>query len=233
MTGSGEMNIAHNKPNELTREDICQLLAGDMVTPIFVSNSNESETFIDQVDTAKGSPLIIIDLGLLNRPQISRVLELCKEKNLPTLAIISPDDLMSLDTDMINTDFIVAPLLEEELIVRSMFSVKKATITPEEEELINRGDLTINPSNYEVLIKNSRVNLRFKEYELLLLLASNPGRVYDRATLLNQIWGYDYFGGTRTVDVHIRRLRSKIENNSENPYIETIWNVGYRFRSSS
>jgi DNA-binding response OmpR family regulator len=204
-----------------------------MVTPIFVSNSNESETFIDQVDTAKGSPLIIIDLGLLNRPQISRVLELCKEKNLPTLAIISPDDLMSLDTDMINTDFIVAPLLEEELIVRSMFSVKKATITPEEEELINRGDLTINPSNYEVLIKNSRVNLRFKEYELLLLLASNPGRVYDRATLLNQIWGYDYFGGTRTVDVHIRRLRSKIENNSESPYIETIWNVGYRFRSSN
>ena len=227
------MNIAHNKPNELTREDICQLLAGDMVTPIFVSNSNESETFIDQVDTAKGSPLIIIDLGLLNRPQISRVLELCKEKNLPTLAIISPDDLMSLDTDMINTDFIVAPLLEEELIVRSMFSVKRATITPEEEELINRGDLTINPSNYEVLIKNSRVNLRFKEYELLLLLASNPGRVYDRATLLNQIWGYDYFGGTRTVDVHIRRLRSKIENNSESPYIETIWNVGYRFRSSN
>ena len=227
------MNIAHNKPNELTREDICQLLAGDMVTPIFVSNSNESETFIDQVDTAEGSPLIIMDLGLLNRPQISRVLELCKEKNLPTLAIISPDDLMSLDTDMINTDFIVAPLLEEELIVRSMFSVKKATITPEEEELINRGDLTINPSNYEVLIKNSRVNLRFKEYELLLLLASNPGRVYDRATLLNQIWGYDYFGGTRTVDVHIRRLRSKIENNSESPYIETIWNVGYRFRSSN
>ena len=227
------MNIAHNKPNELTREDICQLLAEDMVTPIFVSNSNESETFIDQVDTAKGSPLIIMDLGLLNRPQISRVLELCKEKNLPTLAIISPDDLMSLDTDMINTDFIVAPLLEEELIVRSMFSVKRATITPEEEELINRGDLIINPSNYEVLINNSRVNLRFKEYELLLLLASNPGRVYDRATLLNQIWGYDYFGGTRTVDVHIRRLRSKIENNSESPYIETIWNVGYRFRSSN
>ena len=227
------MNIAHNKPNELTREDICQLLAGDMVTPIFVSNSNESETFIDQVDTAEGSPLIIMDLGLLNRPQISRVLELCEEKNLPTLAIISPDDLVSLDTDMIITDFIVAPFLEEELIVRSMFSVKRATITPEEEELINRGDLTINPSNYEVLIKNSRVNLRFKEYELLLLLASNPGRVYDRATLLNQIWGYDYFGGTRTVDVHIRRLRSKIENNSESPYIETIWNVGYRFRSSN
>ena len=227
------MNIAHNKSNDLTREDIYQLLAEDMVTPIFVSDSNESKTFIDQVATAEGSPLIIMELNLLNKPQISKVLELCKETNLPTLAIISPDDLMSLDTDMIITDFIVSPFLEEELITRSIFSVKRATVAPLEEDLINRGDLTINPSNYEVLINNIRVHLRFKEYELLLLLASNPGRVYDRATLLNQIWGYDYFGGTRTVDVHIRRLRSKIENNSENPYIETIWNVGYRFRSSN
>jgi DNA-binding response OmpR family regulator len=227
------MNIARNKSNDLTRENICQLLAEEMVTPIFVSNSNESETFMGQVDIAKASPLIIMDLGFLNRAQTSKVSELCKEKNLPTLAIISSEDLMSLDTDMIITDFIVAPFLEEELIMRSIFSVKRATTGPLKEELINRGDLTINPSNYEVLINNSRINLRFKEYELLLLLASNPGRVYDRATLLNQIWGYDYFGGTRTVDVHIRRLRSKIENNSENPYIETIWNVGYRFRSSS
>ena len=227
------MNIAHNKSNDLTREDIYQLLAEDMVTPIFVSDSNESKTFIDQVATAEGSPLIIMELNLLNKPQISNVLELCKETNLPTLAIISPDDLMSLDTDMIITDFIVSPFLEEELITRSIFSVKRATVAPLEEDLINRGDLTINPSNYEVLINNIRVHLRFKEYELLLLLASNPGRVYDRATLLNQIWGYDYFGGTRTVDVHIRRLRSKIENNAENPYIETIWNVGYRFRSSN
>ena len=227
------MNIAHNKSNDLTREDIYQLLAEDMVTPIFVSDSNESKIFIDQVATAEGSPLIIMEFSLLNKPQISNVLELCKEKTLPTLAIISPDDLMSLDTDMIITDFIVSPFLEEELITRSIFSVKRATVAPSKEDLINRGDLTINPSNYEVLINNIRVHLRFKEYELLLLLASNPGRVYDRATLLNQIWGYDYFGGTRTVDVHIRRLRSKIENNSENPYIETIWNVGYRFRSSN
>ncbi|SVD33686.1 uncharacterized protein METZ01_LOCUS386540, partial [marine metagenome] len=188
------MNIAHNKSNDLTREDIYQLLAEDMVTPIFVSDSNESKTFIDQVATAEGSPLIIMELSLLNKPQISKVLELCKETNLPTLAIISPDDLMSLDTDMIITDFIVSPFLEEELITRSIFSVKRATVAPSKEDLINRGDLTINPSNYEVLINNIRVNLRFKEYELLLLLASNPGRVYDRATLLNQIWGYDYFG---------------------------------------
>ena len=112
------MNIAHNKSNEFTRENIYQLLAGEMVTPIFVSNSNESETFMGQVEAAEESPLIIMDLGFLNRAQTSKVLDFCKEKNLPTLAIISSDDLMSLDTDMIITDFIVAPFLEEELIMR-------------------------------------------------------------------------------------------------------------------
>ena len=65
-----------------------------------------------------------------------------------------------------------------------------------------------------------------------MLLATNPGRVYTRDELLQQVWGYDYFGGTRTVDVHIRRLRSKIEI-ANRSFIETIWNVGYRFRNSS
>ena len=72
-------------------------------------------------------------------------------------------------------------------------------------------------------------SLRFKEYELLRLLATNPGRVYSREALLSSIWRCDYFGGARAVDVHIRRLRSKIED-AEHPYIETIWNVGCRFR---
>ena len=77
-------------------------------------------------------------------------------------------------------------------------------------------------------MKGRRIALRFKEYQLLRLLAANPGRVYSREALLSQIWGFDYFGGTRTVDVHIRRLRSKIED-ADHSFIETIWNVGYRF----
>ena len=110
---------------------------------------------------------------------------------------------------------------------KAVFNSRKLS----DDTVIVRGNLSINPTSYEVVVSNTKINLRFKEYELLLLLASNPGRVYDRATLLNQIWGYDYFGGTRTVDVHIRRLRSKIEHNPDNPFIETIWNVGYRFRT--
>ena len=226
------MNIAHDKSNELSRDDINRLLKEESITPIFVYSASDLDTLKDRADSADYTPLVLIYLARLKRPQVSSVLDQCKSNNISTLAIVSTDDLISLDIEMDINDFIVDPFDEEELLVRSIFSVRKSKARPTEDEHIIRGDLTINLSNYEVLINNNRINLRFKEYELLLLLASNPGRVYDRATLLNQIWGYDYFGGTRTVDVHIRRLRSKIEINSENPYIETIWNVGYRFRSS-
>ena len=75
-----------------------------------------------------------------------------------------------------------------------------------------------------------KLNFTFKEYELLKYLASNPGRVFSREALLEEIWSDDYFGGTRTVDVHIRRIRSKIDD-IKNQFIQTQWNVGYRFRS--
>ncbi|CAI8045617.1 Transcriptional regulatory protein GlnR [Geodia barretti] len=97
------------------------------------------------------------------------------------------------------------------------------------EQLIRVGELTIDLQSYEVNMGGRRVSLTYKEFQLLTLLASNPGRVYTREALLNQVWGYDYLGGTRTVDVHIRRLRSKIED-PDHLFVETIWNVGYRFR---
>ena len=100
---------------------------------------------------------------------------------------------------------------------------KDTTITME------LGELKINTLTYEVYVNNKKVNLTFKEYELLKFLASKPGQVFSRESLLHSVWNYDYYGGTRTVDVHIRRLRSKI-NDMQNQFIETIWNVGYRFR---
>ena len=90
--------------------------------------------------------------------------------------------------------------------------------------------LPIYQERYEVTVAGRRVALTYKEFQVLVLLASNPGRVYTREALLSQIWGYDYLGGTRTVDVHIRRLRSKVESPGRS-FVETIWNVGYRFRA--
>ena len=99
-------------------------------------------------------------------------------------------------------------------------------------ELIKCDGLVIDLAKCEVTVDGRVVGLTFKEYELLRFLASNRGRVYTREALLDKIWGYDYYGGDRTVDVHIRRLRSKIED-SKHTFIETVRNIGYRFKKDS
>jgi len=93
---------------------------------------------------------------------------------------------------------------------------------------IRQGDVVIDEGSYTAKIKGRSLDLTFKEFELLKYLAQHPGRVYTRAQLLQEIWGYDYFGGTRTVDVHIRRLRAKLGPEFE-AIIGTVRNVGYRF----
>lgn len=95
------------------------------------------------------------------------------------------------------------------------------------ENFVRCGALTIDLSNYRVTVAGESLVLTFKEYELLRFLAMNAGRVFTREQLLNRVWGYDYFGGARTVDVHIRRIRAKIEIHGH-AFIETVRNVGYR-----
>ena len=97
---------------------------------------------------------------------------------------------------------------------------------------IRTGEVAIDENSYTARIKGRALDLTFKEFELLKFLAQHPGRVFTRAQLLQEIWGYDYFGGTRTVDVHIRRLRSKLGPEHE-AIIGTVRNVGYRFTVSS
>jgi DNA-binding response OmpR family regulator len=97
---------------------------------------------------------------------------------------------------------------------------------------IRTGDVVIDEASYTARLKGNALDLTFKEFELLKYLAQHPGRVFTRAQLLQEIWGYDYFGGTRTVDVHIRRLRSKLGPEFE-AIIGTVRNVGYRFTMPS
>jgi DNA-binding response OmpR family regulator len=98
---------------------------------------------------------------------------------------------------------------------------------PEKVQPIKGKMLVIDPDTCEVTVEGRKADLTYKEYELLKLLASNKGHVFTREALLDKIWGYDYYGGDRTVDVHVRRLRSKIEQS--NTYIETVRNIGYKF----
>ena len=151
-----------------------------------------------------------------------------RERNLPVIALISEEMLSSVASDIEFDDFLISPYNPGELslrIKRLLYKRRKA----EGDEVIECDGLFIDISTCEVTVGGRVVELTFKEYELLKLLASNRGRVFTRDALLDKIWGYDYFGGDRTVDVHIRRLRSKIED-VNHTFIETARNIGYRFR---
>ena len=145
------MNIAHDKSNGLAREDIDQLLKEEFITPMFVDAANDIETLTDQIDSAEHTPLVLIYLSSLKRQEVSSILDQCEAKDTPTLVVVSTEDLISLDVEMGINDFIIAPFHEEELLVRSIFSVRRSKSKPTEDEHIVRGDLTINPSNLSLI----------------------------------------------------------------------------------
>ena len=170
---------------------------------------------------------LILDLTDVHRRDIERVIERVATDALSVIAAVSWDLLRTPDVRIATDDFIVVPWRQGELTLR-IARLRVGEAPPSKSQIISVGDLVIDPERYDVFVGERQVLLTFKEYELLKLLASNPGRVYSREALLEQVWGYQYFGGTRTVDVHIRRLRSKIED-ATHTFIDTVWNVGYRF----
>jgi DNA-binding response OmpR family regulator len=106
--------------------------------------------------------------------------------------------------------------------------IRLAVRTDDTTGVVSAGGLVIDEASYQATLNNRALDLTYTEFELLKYLAQHPGRVFSRETLLSDVWGYDYYGGTRTVDVHVRRLRAKL--GSENEYlIGTVRNVGYRF----
>ncbi|UCC61381.1 MAG: response regulator transcription factor [Dehalococcoidia bacterium] len=134
----------------------------------------------------------------------------------------------SLDSAATIDDFVLKPWDATEVMLRVKRTLRRTSGIGRGES-ISCGDLVIDLDNCEVTVAGRVVTLTFKEYELLRFLAGNPGRVFTRDALLDEVWGHDYFGGDRTVDVHIRRLRSKIED-STHTFIDTVRNIGYKFK---
>lgn len=127
-------------------------------------------------------------------------------------------------------DYIVKPLEMPEVIARVRAVFRR--MTPEEApEKIAFDNLVIDKQAYDLVIKGKRVDAPPKEIELLYYLASSPNRVFTRAQLLDDVWGFDYFGDTRTVDVHVKRLREKLEGVSDKWELKTVWGVGYKFET--
>jgi DNA-binding response OmpR family regulator len=155
-----------------------------------------------------------------------QVQQLKQERQIPFIALVSTQKLNSLDSSI--DDFVVKPYDVNEVTVR-IKRILRQRGSIDSEDIIKCGDLVIDLAKCEVLLQNKLIVLTFREYQLLKFLASNKGKVFTREDLLNKVWGWDYYGGDRTVDVHIRRLRSKIEDQTHT-FIETVRNIGYRLR---
>ena len=171
--------------------------------------------------------LVLLEPSAIFAPEVEDILGRCRRMKLPVIALVPEDRIADFDVRIEVDDLILVPSGPVELVARARRVLAQST--PTSDDVIQAGDLVIDPTSYRVSFRGRHVQLRFKEYELLVLLATNPGRAFTRETLLNRVWGYHYYGGIRTVDVHVRRLRSKLQD-ADQPLIETVWNVGYRFR---
>lgn len=180
--------------------------------------------------------LIVLDVML---PKIDG-LEVCQQvrefSNVPIIMVTAKGDDMDkiMGLEYGADDYITKPfnILELKARIKAILrrSIKKVNINEAPNKTLSVRDLKVDIESRRVFINSKETNLTVKEFDLLELLMENEGKVYSRESLLNTVWGYDYPGDVRTVDVHIRRLREKIEENPSDPkYIHTKWGVGYYF----
>jgi two-component system alkaline phosphatase synthesis response regulator PhoP len=181
---------------------------------------------------------VVLDLMLPKMDGLAVCRELReKAPYIPILMLTAKDDIVDkvLGLEMGADDYITKPfsLRELEARIKSVLRRARNVATTEgvgDEAPITRGKLRIDPSKREVTVGDRQVELTPKEFDLLRLFASNPGRVFPRKYLLEKIWDYSYEGYDRTIDSHINRLRAKIEDNPENPQmVLTVWGIGYKF----
>jgi DNA-binding response OmpR family regulator len=148
---------------------------------------------------------------------------------VPVVAVLTDGGLIALSADWAIDDIVLDTAGPAELDARLRLAIdRKARTSDVPPEHVNVGDLSIDETTYSARLEGRPLDLTYKEFELLKFLAQHPGRVFSRSHLVQEVWGYDYFGGTRTVDVHVRRLRAKLGPEHE-ALIGTVRNVGYKF----
>tara|TARA_B110000014_G_scaffold264175_1_gene263829 strand:+ start:680 stop:1345 length:666 start_codon:yes stop_codon:yes gene_type:complete len=169
--------------------------------------------------------LIIVKESYANR--LEELKDFLIRNDIPVLLIVEKNNLTKYINNEMITDIIYFPINPEELQYRTNKLTNFENSTFDDKNKITVADLIIDLEKYTVSVEQKIIDLTFKEFELLTYLASNIDTPFTRDSLLDKVWGYDYIGGYRTVDVHIRRIRSKIERNFQ--YIQTVRNIGYRF----
>ncbi|HEU5268387.1 MAG TPA: response regulator transcription factor, partial [Jatrophihabitans sp.] len=167
------------------------------------------------LDRSPDAVLVDGRFDLANARAFSRVLATA-ELDLPVLVVLKEGGLIALSADWAMDDVLLDTAGPAEVDARLRLAVaRRSAVSQAEPGVIKVGELTIEEATYTARLRTATLDLTYKEFELLKYLAQHPGRVYSRSQLLQEVWGYDYFGGTRTVDVHVRRLRAKLGSEFE------------------
>jgi len=194
------------------------------------------ETLLQEIDITVPD-LFILDIMLPDKDG----LELCREirqksrtKNIPIIMLTAKSEEFDkvLGLELGADDYLTKPFGVRELVARIKALLRRMDSlgTGEEADLLKQGDILIDCARHEVFKRGALIALTYKEFELLKILVRHKGKVLSREMLLEKVWGFDYLGETRTVDVHIRYLRQKLEDDSDHPvYIKTVRGIGYKF----
>ena len=215
--------------------NIAELISLYLVKECFETKiCNDGETAISTFDSIKPN-LVLLDLMLpgIDGYQVCR--ELRTKSQTPIIMLSAKGEVFDkvLGLEMGADDYMEKPFDSKELVARVKAVLRRykpqvQEVQESDDKVVRYPDLEINMTNYSVTYMGERVDMPPKELELLYFLAASPNHVYTREQLLDQIWGYEYIGDTRTVDVHIKRLREKLSDHA-NWRLATIWGIGYKF----
>lgn len=212
--------------------NICELLrlylGKEGYEPITVSDGEEA---VERFDSVRPD-LILLDVMMpkLDGWQVCRKIR--KKSQCPIIMLTAKGELFDkvLGLELGADDYIVKPFETKEVVARVKAVLRRAGVFRESKaKEVSYDNLYINMENYELRVGGKQIDTPPKEMELIYHLASNPNRVYTRDQLLDEVWGFEYYGDSRTVDVHVKRLREKLEGVSEQWTLKTVWGVGYKF----
>jgi len=177
----------------------------------------------------KAYDLVLLDIMMPVQDGMETIKKIRAKSNVPVIMLTAKGETFDkvLALELGADDYIVKPFDPKELVARVKAVIRRST-QEEKSDVLEYPDIKIDMQNYQVLYKGKELQMPPKEIELLYFLASRPNKVFTRDQLLEQVWGFEYFGDSRTVDVHIKRLREKFDD--EEPWqIKTVWGVGYKF----
>ena len=215
---------------------ICELLKLYLENESYtVYTANDGQAAVDAF-YAKSPDLVLLDIMLpkMDGWQVCR--EIRKSSSAPIIMLSAKGETFDkvLGLELGADDYVTKPFDAKEVVARIKAVLRRTKtdgeVAPEKKTVVYDG-LEINLVNYELKVKGVVVDTPPKELELIYHFASNPNRVYTRDQLLDEVWGFDYYGDSRTVDVHVKRLREKLEGVSDKWTLKTVWGVGYKFET--